>query len=178
MVQFNPLLLILAIVAILIIVIVSEYRHAHKRYKINRNRIETNYLQFFTDEGLQRINLTDTNDIRIETHHKNEQLPSDYVEISPELLKFKFILNPVRLGVIGLLDKYSEYQQSEIRKALDISWGQFSSHVNLLEKEMYISITSRFIDGKAVRILFLTEKGRIEFRELRRILKSIVYNVN
>lgn len=176
MANYNPLLLILAIVPIIIFVILSEHRNANKRYKIKRSRIESNYEQFFTEEGLQTLKLTDTNDITIESHSKEEDLSSEYVEISPELLKFKFLMNPVRLGVIGLLFKYSDYQQSDIRKALDISWGQFSSHVNALENEGYISSTNQFTDSKNVKILFLTERGRIEFRELRRILKSIVHN--
>ena len=83
-------------------------------------------------------------------------------------------MNPVRLGVIGLLFKYSDYQQSEIRKALDISWGQFAAHINSLEKEGYISISNQFIEGNSAKMLYLEEKGRIEFRELRIILKSIV----
>lgn len=174
MVNHNPLLLILAIVPIIIFVILSEHRNANKRYKINRSHIESNYLQFFTEEGIQTLKLADTDDITIESHNKEEQLSSEYVEISPDLLKFKFLMNPVRLGVISLLFKYSDYQQAEIRKALDISWGQFSSHVMALEKEGYISITNQFIDSKTVKMLFLTERGRIEFRELRRILKSIV----
>ncbi|MFV2015361.1 MAG: transcriptional regulator [Candidatus Heimdallarchaeota archaeon] len=176
MANHNPLLLILAIVPIIIFIILSEHRNANKRYKINKNRIESNYLQFFTEEGLQTLKLTDTDDITIESHKKEEQLSSDYVEISPDLLKFKFLMNPVRLGVIGLLYKYSDYQQADIRKALDISWGQFSAHIMALEKEGYISITNQFIDNKAVKMLFLTERGRIKFRDLRRILKSIVHN--
>lgn len=176
MVEFTPLLLILAIVPVIVYVLLSEYQRANKRYKINKNSIKTNYMQFFTDEGLQTLKLTNTDDISFESHHKEEDLSSDYVEISPELLKYKFIMNPVRLGVIGLLFKYSEYQQSEIRKALDISWGQFSSHVKSLEKGGYLSITNRLIEGNVAKILFLTERGRIEFRELRRILKSIISN--
>ena len=53
MANHNPLLLILAIVPIIIFIILSEHRNANKRYKINKNRIESNYLQFFTEEGLQ-----------------------------------------------------------------------------------------------------------------------------
>ncbi len=174
MAEFNPLLLIAVIVPIIVYVVLSENLRANRRYKINRNRIETNYLQFFTEEGIQRVKVTDTDDIIIESHHKQDLLSSEYVEISPELLKFKFLMNPVRLGVIGLLFKYSDYQQSEIRKALDISWGQFSAHVTSLEKEGYISISNQFIEGNTTKILFLKEKGRIQFRELRKILKSIV----
>ncbi|OLS22030.1 MAG: hypothetical protein HeimC2_30840 [Candidatus Heimdallarchaeota archaeon LC_2] len=176
MAEFNPLLLIAVIVSIILYVVLSENQRAKRRYKINRNRIETNFLQFFTEEGLQSLKVIDTDDITIEYHNKQDHLSSEYIEISPELLKFKFLMNPVRLGIIGLLFKYSEYQQSEIRKALDISWGQFSGHVNSLEKEGYISINNQFIDGNNSKILFLMEKGRIEFRELRVILKSIVRN--
>jgi DNA-binding MarR family transcriptional regulator len=155
-------------------VVLSENQRANRKYKINRNKIETNYLQFFTEKGLESITVTDTNDIPIESLHKKDHLSSEYVEISPELLEFKFLMNPVRLGLIGLLYKHADYQQSEIRKALGISWGQFSAHVYALEKEGYISISNQFIEGNSVKILFLEEKGRIEFRELKKILKSIV----
>lgn len=176
MAEYNPLLLILALIPIIAYILLSEYGRANRRYKISKNSIKTNYIQFFTEEGLKSLKLKDTSDISIERYRKNDHLSSEYVEISPELLKYKFLMNPVRLGMIGLLFKYSEYQQAEIRKVFDISWGQFSAHVNSLEKEGYISIINQFINSKAVKILFLTEKGRREFRELRDILKSIVYN--
>ena len=174
MAELTPLLLIAVMIPVILYVVWSENQRAKRRYKINRKQIETNYSQFFTEEGLQSLKVTDMEDIDIEYHNKQDHLSAEYVEISPELLKYKFLMNPVRLGVIGLLYKYSDYQQSEIRKALDISWGQFSAHVNSLEKEGYISISNQFIEGNSSKILFLKEKGRIEFRELRIILKTII----
>ncbi len=172
--KFSPLLFILAIIPVVLIVLLFEHRKVTRKYAVEKEKIETNYLKFYSDVIAKNYNLENEGDIEIEKSSPKLTKSDEYIEVSSELLKYSFLLNPVRLGVIRILSTYSQYQQSELRKHLGISWGKFTSHINALEKEGIVSSTDEFIDTKPMKMLYLEERGRIQFRELGRILKSLV----
>ncbi len=161
-------------IPIVLYVLVVEYRRLTDKYALEKKIIETNYSTFFGDPVAQSYNLEEAAEIEIAKSTKSLATSDKYFEVSSELLKYTVLLNPVRLGVIKILSTHTQYQQSEVRKHLGVSWGKFTSHINALEKAGFVSTSETFVDAKPMKMLYLEELGRIRFRELGLILKSII----
>jgi parallel beta-helix repeat protein len=97
----------------------------------------------------------------------------DYELFPPELLKFKFLLNPVRLGILKILYDYTQIAAYELRDLIGISWGKFTPHIDSLINKGLISSSSDFIQGKPRKIIYIEERGRARFMELQIILQKI-----
>ena len=161
-------------IPIVLYVLVVEYRRLTGKYALEKKIIETTYSTFYGDSGLQSYNLENASNIEIAKSTRSLSTSDEYFEVSSELLKYKVLLNPVRLGLIKILSTHNQYQQSEMRKHLGVSWGKFTSHINALEKAGFITTSEAFVDAKAMKMLYLEERGRIQFRELGQLLKSII----
>ncbi|MHA2101207.1 MAG: transcriptional regulator, partial [Candidatus Kariarchaeaceae archaeon] len=97
----------------------------------------------------------------------------DYELFPPELLKFKFLLNPVRLGILKILYDCTQIAAYELRDLIGISWGKFTPHIDSLIDKGLVSSSSDFIDGKPRKVIFIEEVGRSQFIELQRILRKV-----
>ncbi|MHA2338580.1 MAG: right-handed parallel beta-helix repeat-containing protein [Candidatus Hodarchaeales archaeon] len=104
----------------------------------------------------------------------DQEISAETEDVVPiELQKFKFLLNPIKLAVIKVLYQYSSYPAYIVRELLQISWGKFSSHTKSLIEKGYISSQEEFYDGSPTRILRIERLGRIEYQELRDVLKRL-----
>lgn len=121
-------------------------------------------------EGLLGITATP---VLLQIISGDEGTLEDYEIIPPELLKFKYLLNPVRLGIMKILFDYTQIVSSELRDLIGISWGKFTPHIDSLVDKGMISSSSDFVDGKPRKILYLEDKGRYQFMELQGILRKI-----
>ena len=98
-------------------------------------------------------------------------------ETSKQLLDYKFLLNPVKLAIVKILMNHNQYPSAKLRTMLGISWGKFSTHVDSLVKEGLILSEKEFIDNKPRTLLFIEQKGRVYFQELRNVLKKTIYTI-
>lgn len=96
---------------------------------------------------------------------------------SKQLLEYKFLMNPVKLAIIKILINHNQFPSAQLRSMLGISWGKFSTHVDSLVKEGLIISEKEFIDNKPRTLLFIEQKGRSYFQELRKILKKTIYTI-
>ncbi|MFV2014340.1 MAG: transcriptional regulator, partial [Candidatus Heimdallarchaeota archaeon] len=86
---------------------------------------------------------------------EKEISPELYSKIPLELHDFKFLLNPSRLAIIKVLHDYTQITSSELRNILEISWGVLRQNLQALEKNNYIEIEHKFVDGKASKVVSL-----------------------
>ncbi|OLS17097.1 MAG: hypothetical protein HeimC2_36890 [Candidatus Heimdallarchaeota archaeon LC_2] len=91
----------------------------------------------------------------------------------PELLNYKFILNPVRLTILKLLIDYTTYPSYLVREILGISWGSFSGHIEVLVKNNLIISKEEFIDGSPKQVLYLEVQGITIYNKLQQLLKKM-----
>ncbi|OLS29027.1 MAG: hypothetical protein HeimC2_02220 [Candidatus Heimdallarchaeota archaeon LC_2] len=98
-------------------------------------------------------------------------------ETSQQLMKYKFLLNPVKLSIVKILINHNKFPSAQLRTMLGISWGKFSTHVDSLVKEGLILSEKEFIDNKPRTLLFIEQKGRLYFQELRNVLKRTIYAI-
>lgn len=97
-----------------------------------------------------------------------------YLQLSLKLLPLKFILNPVRLFVIRILNSYFRYPASELRKMLNIPWGTFNDHLEALKKRGLIESQREFDNHCPRNIIYLTSNGASEYSKLESILQCII----
>jgi len=84
------------------------------------------------------------------------------------------LMNPNRLLIVALLYLLGPRKGSEIVKALGMSWGKFSTHIAMLEREGYV-VRKRVFTRKGYRTFIrLTEEGRRRYRELIRALRDFL----
>lgn len=98
-------------------------------------------------------------------------------DTSKKLMDHKFLLNPVKLSIVKILINHNQFPSAELRSMLGISWGKFSTHVDSLIKEGLIVSEKEFMDNKPRTLLFIEQKGRTYFQELRNILKRTIYTI-
>ena len=92
-------------------------------------------------------------------------------------MNYKFLLYPVKLSIVKILINHNRFPSAELRSMLGISWGKFSTHVDSLVKEGLIISEKEFVDNKPRTLLFIEQKGRMYFRELRNVLKKTIYTI-
>ncbi|MCH8905825.1 MAG: tetratricopeptide repeat protein [Candidatus Heimdallarchaeota archaeon] len=99
---------------------------------------------------------------------------TEYLEVPTELLSYKFLLNPVRLSIVKILNSYYRYPAAELRKLLGIPWGTFNDHLEALSKKGFIESQKEFIKETPRNILYLTSAGESEYSSLKSILRSVI----
>lgn len=98
-------------------------------------------------------------------------------DTSKQLMNYKFLLNPVKLSIVKILINHNQFASAELRSMLGISWGKFSTHVDSLIKEGLITSEKEFVDNKPRTLLFIEQKGRTYFQELKSVLKKTIYTI-
>ncbi|MHA2252776.1 MAG: transcriptional regulator [Candidatus Kariarchaeaceae archaeon] len=100
--------------------------------------------------------------------------PDNMDKVSPvDLLQYSFILNPIRLLIIKILNDHDKIVSSELRKMLGISWGKFTTHIDALSEKAYLSCSQIFIDGSPKRVFFIEARGRDVFYKLQKIASKL-----
>jgi DNA-binding MarR family transcriptional regulator len=89
----------------------------------------------------------------------------------------KTIHQKARLGIMSILMASEEAEFNYLKEKLNLTDGNLSSHLSLLEKEKYIKIRKKFVKKKPRTSCQITEKGREAFKEyldnLEKIIRSL-----
>ncbi len=86
----------------------------------------------------------------------------------------KLIHAPIRLGIMTILNSVNKVNFIYLRKKLDVTDGNLSSHMEKLEKAGYIKVKKTFIDKKPNTVYSITEKGKKAFRSYLEHLEKIL----
>jgi len=89
----------------------------------------------------------------------------------------KVIHQKSRLGIMSILVASEEAEFNYLKEKLNLTDGNLSSHLSLLEKEKYIKIKKRFVRKKPKTSCQLTEKGRQAFEEYLDNLEKVIRSV-
>lgn len=88
----------------------------------------------------------------------------------------KLIHAPIRLGIMTILNSARKVNFIYLRKKLEVTDGNLSSHMEKLEREGYVKVKKTFVDKKPNTVYRITEKGKKAFRgyleHLEKILKE------
>lgn len=88
-------------------------------------------------------------------------------------------LNPViheraRLGIVSALAAREAAAFPELKALLDLSDGNLSVHLRVLEEAGYVALEKSFVDRKPRTTARLTRKGRAAFSHYVEVLEEIV----
>ena len=88
-------------------------------------------------------------------------------------------LNPViheraRLGIVSALAAREAVAFAELKALLDMTDGNLSVHLRVLEEAGFVAIEKRFVGRKPLTTAQLTRKGRIAFEHYVQVLEEIV----
>jgi DNA-binding transcriptional ArsR family regulator len=88
-------------------------------------------------------------------------------------------LNPViheraRLGIVSALAAREAATFAELKALLDMTDGNLSVHLRVLEQAGYLAIDKAFVDRKPQTSARLTRKGRTAFEHYVQVLEEIV----
>lgn len=86
----------------------------------------------------------------------------------------KSIHQKARLGIMSILMASAEAEFNYLKERLNLTDGNLSSHLSLLEKEKFIKIRKKFIKKKPKTLCQITEKGRQAFKEYLDNLEKII----
>ena len=79
-----------------------------------------------------------------------------------------------RLGIMSVLAARRASTFTELKSLLDMSDGNLSVHLQLLEKAGYVSIEKKFVGRKPQTTIRTSRKGKIAFEHYLSVLESIV----
>lgn len=79
-----------------------------------------------------------------------------------------------RLGIMSVLAAQPALSFSELKAYLDLTDGNLSVHLRILEEAGYVSIEKAFVDRKPRTTVRITKKGRAAFSHYVDVLQEIV----
>jgi DNA-binding MarR family transcriptional regulator len=89
----------------------------------------------------------------------------------------KVFENKTRLGIMSALMVNEKIDFKSLKKLLDVTDGNISSNISVLEKLKFISVAKIFIDKKSNTTYSITKKGRKAFEQhlnaLEKLIKSM-----
>ena len=88
------------------------------------------------------------------------------------------LMNPSRLMIMSVLYLFGPRKESEIVKALDMSWGRFSTHITALERAGYVARKRVFTRRGYRTFVRLTREGKERYRALLRALRELLGRVD
>lgn len=83
----------------------------------------------------------------------------DDIKLHDDLMEYKPVLHPTRLSILIILEKYSPVEASKLRKVLDVKWGTFGSHINILEELSLVYGIREFVKDNPRIVLHITPTG-------------------
>ena len=79
-----------------------------------------------------------------------------------------------RLGIMSVLAARRAAAFTELKSLLDLTDGNLSVHLRLLEKSGYVEIEKKFVERKPQTTVKISRKGRIAFEHYVQMLGEIV----
>jgi len=86
----------------------------------------------------------------------------------------KLIHAPIRLGIMTILNSVNKANFIYLRKKLEVTDGNLSSHMEKLESAGYVKVKKVFTDKKPNTIYSIREKGKKAFRGYLEHLEKIL----
>lgn len=88
-------------------------------------------------------------------------------------------LNPViheraRLGILSLLAAQPALSFTELKSFLDLTDGNLSVHLRILEKAGFVALEKKFVERKPKTTVKITRKGTLAFEHYVEVLGEIV----
>ena len=79
-----------------------------------------------------------------------------------------------RLAIMSMLAASPELSFTELRDALEMTDGNFTTHIKALQQEGYIAVAKSFQNNRPLTTCSLTAAGRKAFAEYINLLEKIV----
>jgi DNA-binding transcriptional ArsR family regulator len=79
-----------------------------------------------------------------------------------------------RLGIMSVLAARSTLTFAELKALLDLTDGNLSVHLRLLEETGYVAIEKKFVDRRPQTSVRISKKGRLAFEHYVEVLEEIV----
>jgi len=79
-----------------------------------------------------------------------------------------------RLGIMSILMASGEAEFNYLKERLNLTDGNLSSHLSLLEKKKYVRLKKKFVKKKPKTLCQITEKGHNAFKEYLNHLEQII----
>ena len=80
----------------------------------------------------------------------------------------------VRSKLVSLLISNDELPFKALKKALEVTDGNLSSHLSKLEKEEYVKIEKKFEGKRPKTVIHITDRGKEAFALYIEALKSFI----
>lgn len=86
--------------------------------------------------------------------------------------------NRIRLGIMSILVVNDWVDFNSLKEMLDLTDGNLSSHISLLEKSVYVETKKQFLGKKPKTSYRVTQTGRLEFRKHIDALEKMIKEQN
>lgn len=104
-------------------------------------------------------------------------LDSNAAEFNELIDLDKIIHERVRLGIVVALSVSGSLTFKELKQTLQVTDGNLSVHMKLLEKHDYVEVEKSFIGRKPRSSYKLTAKGRLELRKYVQKLEKLIQDI-
>jgi DNA-binding transcriptional ArsR family regulator len=81
---------------------------------------------------------------------------------------------PARLKIMSALLARDSVDFTELIELLELTRGNLSMHMKLLNENKYVKITKKFVKNRPKTIYRITENGRSDFKTYISILEKII----
>lgn len=98
--------------------------------------------------------------------------------VTPDLYKYRFIFNPVRLSIIKWLMRHSRMTTVELKAHLGLSWGVLNTHLEALRKKGYVEINPTINEEGVGTAVYLRPEVSREFNRVISLLKVFIGSIN
>ena len=82
--------------------------------------------------------------------------------------------NKVRLGIMSVLNGNQSIDFLELKKVLDVTDGNLSSNISVLEELGYLEVIKGFVGKKSRTILQVTKEGKQSFQDHLAALEELI----
>jgi DNA-binding MarR family transcriptional regulator len=96
------------------------------------------------------------------------------VPVQPLATLDKVIHAPARLSILAYLYVAESVDAVLLKNLTELSWGSLSMHLNKLEDAGYVTLEKGYKGKKPQTVIYLSERGRNEFREYKQNLQQIL----
>jgi DNA-binding transcriptional ArsR family regulator len=79
-----------------------------------------------------------------------------------------------RLGIMSVLAARPVLTFAELKALLDLTDGNLSVHLRILEESGYVAIEKKFVDRRPQTTVKISKKGRLAFEHYVEVLEEIV----
>lgn len=90
----------------------------------------------------------------------------------------KIIHERVRLGIMAALSVSGKLSFQELKRNLNVTDGNLSVHLRLLEKHNYVLVTKSFVGRKPQSIYQISSTGKEAFKEYIDKLETLIHDIH